>query len=381
MDQVDVKDDVRAAERAMSSPEVARAIDLPALRDYLGDRLAGFDSADVSASWLSDGQSNLTFLVVTPAARYVLRRPPTGELLPKAHDVLREARIMTALGRSAVPVPRVLATCDDVSVIGAPFFVMSYVPGTILRSPKDAARITAEQAAASSASLVRTLADLHRVDYGALGLAGTGRPDGFLERQLLRWRDQWARCQTGPVVEVDALAEALRRRLPQAHRSALVHGDFRVENVVLALGDTLAGTSDDRDQRARPTGSGVAGTVRAVLDWELATLGDPLADVGWLAMYWAEPGETAVFESQAVTQSDGFWSRTRLFEEYQRCAGAELDDLSFYVALAHYKLAVIQQGIHARFLRGDAAGARAAGSGGRVRDLAKGGLEALRHEP
>ncbi len=369
-----------AEERAAASPEVAQAIDLPSLRDYLRDRLPGFDSADVTASWLSDGQSNLTFLVVTPAARYVLRRPPTGKLLPKAHDVLREATIMATLGRSAVPVPRVLAICDDVSVIGAPFFIMSHVPGRILRSPKDAEKITTAQAAACSASLVQTLAELHEVDYGALGLAGIGRPDGFLERQLLRWRDQWGRSQTGPVVEVDALAEALRRRLPQVHRSSLVHGDFRIENVVLALGDALPGTTEGLGRPPR-TGAEAAGTVRAVLDWELAALGDPLTDVGWLAMYWAEPGEHAVFESQAVTQRDGFWNRMRLFEEYQRCTGAELDDLPFYVALAHYKLAVIQQGIHARFLRGDAAGARAAGSGGRVRDLAKAGLEALLQEP
>jgi aminoglycoside phosphotransferase (APT) family kinase protein len=371
-----VEEEAEAQEGDLTPPEAAQEVDLPSLCDYLRDRLPGFDSADVTVSWLSEGQSNLTFLLVTPAYRYVLRRPPTGELLPRAHDVLREARIMTALGPSAVPVPKVLATCDDVGVIGAPFFVMSYAPGSILRSRGDSQEITAEQAAASSESLVQTLADLHGADYEALGLAELGRPEGFLERQLARWHDQWARSRTGQVAAVDALSEALGRRLPRTRRSSLVHGDFRVENVVLDLDDVSSAT-DDRDERSRHEGIRPLGTVQAVLDWELATLGDPLTDVGWLAMYWAEPGETTILESQAVTQRDGFWSRTRLYEEYQRHTGADLTDLGFYVAFAYYKLAVIQQGIHRRFLRGDAAGARAAGSGRRVHDLAEAGLEAV----
>ncbi len=371
-----MKEDAGAGERAIDSSEVLQAVDLPSLCDHLRNRVPGFESADVTASWLSDGQSNLTFLVVTPAARYVLRRPPTGKLLPRAHDVLREARIMTALARSAVPVPEVLATCDDVKVIGAPFFLMSYVAGSILRSSRDTGQMTAEQAVACSESLVQTLSDLHGADYETLGLAELGRPDGFLERQLTRWRDQWARSQTEQIPEVVALAQILQRRLPRTGRSSLVHGDYRFENVVLDLGDAPPGAIDDPRRRPPQPRFPATGTVRAVLDWELATLGDPLTDVGWLAMYWAEPGETAILESQSVTQRSGFWNRTRLFEEYQRHTGVELTDLGFYVAFAYYKLAVIQQGIHLRFLRGDAVGARAAGSGRRVRDLAEAGLEA-----
>lgn len=361
----------------MISPEIAEAIEVASLRAYLLDRLPGLDSPDLEISWLSGGQSNLTFLMATPAGRYVLRRPPMGPLLPKAHDVLREARIIAALDRSAVPVPAVLATCDDVGVIGAPFYVMNYVPGAILRSPRDAESITSAQAAACSAAMIQSLADLHRVDYAELGLAQIGRPDGFLERQLHRWRDQWARCETDQVVEVDALADALQRRLPRAQGSSLVHGDFRIENIVLDL-DGMPSDASGEGRQSMPTASdGGSEMVQAVLDWELAALGDPLTDVGWLAMYWAEPDDRPIFDSQATTQRDGFWSRARLFEEYQRRTGTAVDDLGFYVALAHYKLAVIQQGIHLRFLRGDASGERAAGSGGRVRSLAEAGLEAV----
>jgi aminoglycoside phosphotransferase (APT) family kinase protein len=284
---------------------------------------------------IAGGRSNLTFAVTDRAGRrWVLRRPPTGHLLPTAHDMGREHRIISAVGPAGIPVPRALGYCDDPAVTGAAFYVMEFVDGHILRVEGDAAAAFDPAGRRRiSEHLVDTLAALHALDPDAVGLGDLGRRDGYVARQLRRWYGQYCANrdeQDGPdVPDVDRVHDHLAGRIPGQGPAGIVHGDYRLDNTVVAAD----------------------GSVAAVLDWELCTLGDVLADVGQLLVYWAEPGESSVLAHTATTDG-GFLTRAELADRYARVSGRSLDQLDYYVAFAYWKLACILEGVYVRYVRG-----------------------------
>ena len=305
----------------------------PALAQATGD--GRWRSLD--ATLIAGGKSNLTFEVTSEAGAVILRRPPSGGLLPSAHDMGREARIQRALVGTPVPVPKIVLQEVSGDLLGVPFYVMDKVPGHVIRAElPDGYAETPGQKLALADALVDVLADLHAVDAEAIGLGDYGRPHGYLERQIRRWNGQWAKTKTHDVKAVDELGGRLARLLPQSQRESIVHGDYRLDNCLMALGDPSL--------------------VTAVLDWELSTLGDPLTDLGLLLFYWREPGEDEPALTPAVTRNPGFPRRAHLAERYAQRTGAHLDDLAFYQAFANFKFAVIAQGIAARVAVGAMAG-------------------------
>ena len=292
---------------------------------------------------MSGGKSNLTYRVSCDAGEVVLRRPPLGHILPTAHDMGREHRVLAALETSGVPVPRVLHLDDADGPLGVRFYVMERVLGHVCRNalPPGYAD-TREQRAAIGATLVDVLADLHRVDPRAVGLDGFGRPAGFVERQVRRWSKQWEASKAQELHALDELRDELVRTLPPKRAEAIVHGDYRLDNTVL-----------------HPT---AAGRVVAVLDWEMSTLGDPLTDLGTLLAYWSEDGDDAVLAAARVmapvTAADGFPTRAQIICRYAERTGFDVSDVEWYQAFAYFKLAVVCQGIAAR-----AAGGAMLGSG------------------
>jgi aminoglycoside phosphotransferase (APT) family kinase protein len=282
---------------------------------------------------IAGGRSNLTYRVVDAAgAAWVLRRPPLHGVLPSAHDMGREHRVISALAGTPVPVPATFGLCQDEAVTGAPFYVMAYVDGIV---PRDEATVAAgldEPARAAAAdSLVDALVALHEVDPDQVGLGELGRRSGYLERQLARWQRQLEQSRTRPLPALDEAHRRLAANLPaQVGPARIVHGDFRLDNVVLSP----------------------AGQVLAVLDWELCTLGDPLADVGLLLVYWAEPGDQTLPLGTAPTVMPGFPGRAALTEAYATRSGRDLSQLDLYVAFASWKLAVILEGVVARHAGG-----------------------------
>jgi aminoglycoside phosphotransferase (APT) family kinase protein len=342
----------------------AQGIDHLARPDVLGPVLAaatGDDRwGDCRATLIAGGKSNLTFELSSAAGELVLRRPPSGDLLPSAHDMGREARVQEALAGSPVPVPTVVLD-DDGELLGVPCYVMSKVAGWVIRDelPAGYADSHSDRVAVADV-LVDVLADLHEIDPVAVGLGDYGRPDGFVERQLRRWTRQWQSTMTEPVPAVEELSARLGRRLPRRSRSSIVHGDYRLDNCLLG--------EDDPSR------------VAAVLDWELSTLGDPLTDLGMLLFYWVEPGEPRPVLTPALTQESGFPGRRHLAERYARRTGSELADLAFYEAFAHFKFAAIAQGIAARVAAGSMAGQDFGDLSGEVLRIAETGLARLREE-
>ena len=288
---------------------------------------------------ISGGRSNLTYRVEDArGSRFVLRRPPLGHVLPTAHDMAREHRVLCALADTDVPVARPIALCTDASLIGAPFYVMAYVAGVVLadRLPEGYATRPEERRRIGEA-LIDVLVRLHAVDFRAVGLADFGRPEGYLERQVWRWAQQWERSKTGPLPAIEELQRRLAAALPVSPAPTIVHGDYRLGNLALDPADP--------------------GTVVAVYDWEMATLGDPLADLGYTLIYWSEPGEKAVGTLLAgVTAQPGFPTRAELIERYARTSGRDVAHVDFYQVLALYKLAVISEGIYARWKMGKTVG-------------------------
>jgi aminoglycoside phosphotransferase (APT) family kinase protein len=283
-------------------------------------------------SLIAGGRSNFTYTVTDSAGqRFVLRRPPLGPLLPSAHDMGREHRIMTAVAGSPVPVPPVVGLCPDEAVTGAPFYVMDFVDGLILRDPAAAATVPERTRLAAAESLVDVLADLHRLDPAAVGLGDLGRQDGYVARLLRRWRGQWEKSKSRELPLIDELADRLAAGIPEAGPARIVHGDYRLDNVIVAPAD---------------------GSVQAVLDWELCTLGDPLADVGMLLVYWTEPGDEMSALSWAPTTAAGFPGRKEVAARYAASSGRDLSELDFYVALAYWKIAVILEGVYVRYASG-----------------------------
>jgi len=282
---------------------------------------------------IAGGRSNLTYRVDDAAgASWVLRRPPLHGVLPSAHDMAREHRVIAALAGTPVPVPATFGLCQDPSVTGAPFYVMAYVDGVVPRDEATVAASLDEPARARAAdSLVDALVALHAVDPERVGLGQLGRRSGYLERQLARWQRQLSESRTRPLPALDEVHRRLAANLPaQVGPARIVHGDFRLDNVVLSP----------------------AGQVLAVLDWELCTLGDPLADVGLLLVYWAEPGDQTLPLGAAPTVMAGFPGRAVIAEAYAAHSGRDLSQLDVYVAFASWKLAVILEGVVARHATG-----------------------------
>ncbi|HEY0521716.1 MAG TPA: phosphotransferase family protein [Ilumatobacteraceae bacterium] len=286
---------------------------------------------------IAGGHSNLTYRVVgSDGTAYVLRRPPLGHRLASAHDMSREHRIISGLQRSAVPVPPALGLCTDDSVNDGPFYVMGFVDGNVVRDREAAERtLTLRARRRASESLVDTVASIHAVDLDACGLSDLGKHEGYIARQLKRWYGQWNDQKTRDVPAIDLAHDALSERIPEQGPATLVHGDYRLDNCIVG---------DD-------------GSVRAVLDWEICTLGDPLADVGLLFVYWTGPGDEASAWGGSATTAEGFLDRQELADRYELATGRDLTQLPFYVSFAYWKLACILQGVYYRYL-GGALGAR-----------------------
>ncbi len=282
---------------------------------------------------IAGGRSNLTYTVTdAQGARYVLRRPPLHSVLESAHDVAREARIMDALAGSDVPVPVVVGSEEGGEVNGAPFFVMEFVDGVIARDAQAGRELLdEEQRAAASGALVETLLALHATDVDAVGLGDLGRRTGYVERQLKRWSGQLEKGSERDLPLLVELGERLAADVPEPQATAIVHGDFRMDNLILS-----------------PDGS----QVRAVLDWELCTLGDPLADVGMLHVYWAEAQDAVTPLGDMPTIVDGFWTRQQVMDAYVEASHLDLSQLDYYVAFAFWRLAIILEGVYTRFAAG-----------------------------
>jgi aminoglycoside phosphotransferase (APT) family kinase protein len=307
---------------------------------------------------VAGGRSNLTYFVTSPAGSVVLRRPPLRAVRPTAHDMSREHRVITALHGTAVPVPRPLLLCIDPEVLGAPFYVMERVEGVIARDSLPDGYAPEPQRAAMTDALVDVLADLHDVDPAVVGLEGFGRPDGYLDRQLRRWAGEWQALRTGDdLPTIDALAAELVAAVPVEPSGPVVHGDYRLDNVVLDPAD--------------PT------RVAAVLDWEMSTLGDPLADLGLLIVYWQPAPGTTVTPS--VTSLPGFPGRSALVARYASRREVDVDALPWYVALGCFKLAVVVAGIVARQRAGAMVDNTDDGLSRRIGPLAEAGRAALAH--
>ncbi|HVF74621.1 MAG TPA: phosphotransferase family protein [Acidimicrobiales bacterium] len=290
---------------------------------------------------IAGGRSNLTFKVTDSAGReYVLRRPPTSHVLPTAHDMAREHRIIAALQHTPVPVAPPLGFCDDESVNGRPFYVMEYVEGHVLRDAPMAEKLLDEHARRTAGeSLVDVLLDIHAVDVDAVGLGELGRREGYIERQLKRWYGQFKQSNemTGRSVPVvDEVYDFLSTHIPAQGPAAIVHGDYRLDNTIL----------------------GEDGRVRAVLDWEICTLGDPLADLGLLMVYWSEPEDDSTPLGSSPTTAPGFARRAELVERYAKGSDRDLSKVDFYVAFGYWKLACILEGVYARYAGGAMGGDR-----------------------
>lgn len=291
------------------------------------------------AEMISGGLSNITYRIRLPNATFILRRPPLGQLLPRAHDIQREYRVLTALTPTQVPVPDPLALCSDAGVLGVSFYVMSEVPGDVLRRPSDTERLAPPARTALAEAMIGTLIDLHSVDPDAVGLGDYGKRGGYCARQIRTWAEQWRRSRTRDLPDMEGLIAGLSEHAPQDSGCTIVHGDYRLDNTII-------------DNTGWPR-------IAAVLDWELSTLGDPLADLGLMLTYWHDLGDderAQVPVAAGVTAKPGFPTGRELAEIYAARTGRHLDNLPFYLALGAMKLAVILEGVHARYLGGQSLG-------------------------
>ncbi|MCU1396423.1 MAG: hypothetical protein JWM34_4851 [Ilumatobacteraceae bacterium] len=310
---------------------VIPGIDVPSVTSWLETHVNGA-VAPFEFDLIAGGHSNLTFGVTgADGTRFVLRRPPLGHVLASAHDMGREFRIISGLQTSAVPVAPALGFCDDVAVNGAPFYVMGFVDGHVVRDEATALKVLTEVGRRrASESIVDTMAAIHAVDLVASGLDTLGKHEDYIARQLRRWYGQWNSQKTRELPDVDAAHELLVASIPEQGPAAIVHGDYRLDNCMV---------DDD-------------GNVIAVLDWEICTLGDRLADLGLLLVYWTGPDDEMTSWTGASTTSPGFMNRAELADRYAAVTGADLSQLDYYVAFAFWKLACILEGVYARYLGG-----------------------------
>jgi aminoglycoside phosphotransferase (APT) family kinase protein len=281
---------------------------------------------------ISGGRSNLTYGVTDSVGRrWALRRPPLGERLASAHDMAREHRIIAALAGTDVPVAPAVALCGDESVNGAPFYVMDFVEGPILRTKAEAEESFGEaDRRAIGERVVDTLVAIHAVDPDAVGLGELGRKEDYVARQLRRWHGQWEKSKTRELEVIDDVHRRLSERIPEQGPATIVHGDYRLDNLILSAD----------------------GQIAAVVDWELCTLGDPLADVGMLLVYWSQPGDELMPLFDPPTTAAGFPLRDDVRRRYAELSGRDLTGIDYYVALAFWKLAIILEGVFARYAAG-----------------------------
>ena len=314
----------------MTAGEAAEGIDQRNLEAWFAASVPGTEMP-LRFERIAGGRSNLTYEVRDAGGRgFALRRPPLGKRLGSAHDVSREHRVMSALAPTGVPVPPTLGLCEDESVNGAPFYVMEFVEGPILRSRTDSEQFDSATRREIGERVVDTLVAIHSVDPDAVGLGDLGRKEDYVARQLRRWHGQWEQSKTRELPLVDDLHARLSARIPDQGLATIVHGDYRLDNMILLP----------------------QGEVAAVLDWELCTLGDPLADVGLLLVYWSEPGDELMPLLDPPTTADGFPTRAELRDRYAERSGRDLAQVDFYVALGLWKLAIILEGVFARYRAG-----------------------------
>ena len=317
------------------TPDLPPLVDEQALTDFLNEHF--HSKADLVVQRHQAGHSNETFIILRGAMQeMVLRRPPLGAFLPSAHDVVREYRVLSALDETPVRVPQPLCLCEDEAVIGAPFYLMERIQGQVIRDRLPAA-FTEEERRAIGEELVDALVELHSVDWTKAELEGFGKPTGYLERQLRRWTGQLELTLpfTRPLPDLEKAGEWLRDNLPDSQATTIVHGDYKLDNVMFAPSSPAR--------------------LLAILDWEMSTLGDPLADVGWMASFWLDPddpGDDLLARTASVTQQPGFLRRADLVQRYADATGRDVSALDWYVVLAIWKLAILLEGSYARHLAG-----------------------------
>lgn len=329
-------------------------LDLDRFRDYFDEVCPGEVTGPLTAELVAGGKSNLTYIVGDGRKEWVVRRPPLGHVLATAHDMTREYRVMTALRDTDVPVPRTYALCEDEAVVGAQFYVMERVQGTPYRTAKELEALGRERTEAISRRSVETLATLHSVDPAAVGLQDFGRPEGFLERQVRRWKKQLDASHSRDLQGADELYRLLERNLPVEQAPAIVHGDYRLDNLLI-----------DEDDR-----------IAAVLDWEMATLGDPLTDVALMLLY-SDLARMSDSVADAST-APGFLDREQTIALYAERSGRDLAGMGFYLGLASFKLAVILEGIHYRYTQGQTVGEGFDSVGNAVEPLIAAGITSLK---
>jgi aminoglycoside phosphotransferase (APT) family kinase protein len=347
-----MSDDRHASDTRPVRP--SEQLDWGALEAYLRGRLAFDASAPMEVEQFPSGHSNLTYLVRFGANESVMRRPPFGPVAPKAHDMAREYRLLAAIHPVFPLAPRPLLLCEDHAVLGATFYVMERRRGLVLRhSEPPGLSGNPEARRRVSESVVDALAALHAVDVTSGDLAALGKPAGFVERQVRGWTERWHRSQTDEVPEMDALAGWLAERLPpEPSRFAIVHGDYKLDNLMLDASDPSR--------------------VVAIFDWEMGALGDPLVDLGILLCYWVHAAKALEHEAVAsITRQPGWFGRDEILERYTTGAGSDLSRIGFYEVFAVFKLAVVLQQIYYRYRRGQTDDPRFAALDGRVADLAR----------
>jgi aminoglycoside phosphotransferase (APT) family kinase protein len=322
----------------VDTPEEAAALELPPLlvRRPLEAHLDahGLGSGPIEAQPVGEGHSNVTYLVRRGDTELVLRRPPRPPLPPSAHDVLREARLLRAVQDADVRTPRVLLACDDESVIGAPFYVMERIAGEVITTELPPALDSEGERRRVAEELVDALVEIHAVDWQACGLEGYGKPTGYLDRQLRRFGGLWQHNKTRDLPVLDDLTAWLAAHKPESGPATIVHGDYRLGNVMYA--------------------PGTPARLNAIFDWELATIGDPLADVGYLVATWGQPGdpENAISALGGLTRRPGFLTREELIARYEARSGRSMSDVRWYMTLALWKSAVFLEGSYKRRLAG-----------------------------
>ena len=297
---------------------------------WLEDNIAGL-SGPFRFEMIAGGRSNITYRVGDSAGNtVVLRRPPIGHVLATAHDMAREHRIISAVGTTDVPVPRTLGVCNDVEVNDAPFYVMGFVEGVVLDGQAKAAGLTPATRRALSEDLIDVMVRLHDVDVDAVGLGDLAKRDAYVERQIKRWSTQWANSKQRELPEIDEVERLLRAGVPEQRGTVIAHGDYR-------FGNCLADVANGR--------------IAAVLDWELCTLGDPLADLGYVGIYWTDPGAT---NRRGTDPSGipGFPPFAHLVDRYATRTGRDVSRIGYYMAFASFRLAVISEGVYARYIAG-----------------------------
>ncbi|GLY43048.1 acyl-CoA dehydrogenase [Amycolatopsis sp. NBRC 101858] len=332
-------------------------LDLGRLRAHLDAHRPGLVAGELTADVVEGGRSNLTYVVGDGRSRWVVRRPPLGHVLPTAHDMTREFRVISGLRDTAVPVPEALLLCEDADVIGAQFYVMSFVEGTPYRTADELAELGEARTRAIADALVDTLVDLHAVDPATVGLGDFGRPEGFLERQLRRWKKQLDASRSRDLDGIEELHDRLAAAVPVSGKPSIIHGDYRLDNVLV--------DADDR--------------ISAVLDWEMSTLGDPLTDLALLVAYAERDKVSLQFVSNA-SSAPGYPTTDQVVARYAERSGRDVSQLNWYVSFAFFKLAVILEGIYYRYRKGQTVGAGFEGVGEGVPLLISHGNEILKEE-